>query len=69
MFIGMAGVVCLELTPPGSTGSGGAVLLLWHPMQSIVVTSAGVFGFEWQLVQAATPLRCTSVAVVGKFWV
>jgi len=43
MVAAATGVLCLELTPPGSTGRGGAVSLLWHPMQLIVVTSLGAF--------------------------
>jgi len=66
MVAGKNGVLCLESTPPGSTG---AVVLLWHPVQVIVFTSAGVLWFEWQLLQAATELLCTSAAVIGKFLV
>jgi hypothetical protein len=61
---GIAGALCLESTPPGSTDDG---VLLWQPMQLIVFRTPRVAEFVWQLRHGATTLSWTSPARIGKF--
>ncbi len=60
---GIAGALCLESTPPESTDDG---VLLWQPIQLIVLRTASEAGFVWQLRHGATALSWTSLARIGK---